>query len=111
MESQTYKIGDFKVPDYKMKPKKPTKPKKSTVLERKLGQYRVGGKQVVGFAHFDENLIEIDPRQTSFEYLETLIHEKYHLQFPKFSESRIIAFSHDMAKFLWDLNYRQVKLK
>ena len=30
----------------------------------------------------DENIIEIDPRQTPSEYLDTAIHEKLHLIFP-----------------------------
>jgi hypothetical protein len=79
--------------------------KKVKVIERKLG------KKVVGWAHFDENLIEIDPRQNSFEYFETLIHERMHLLFPKMSEKMVTVKSHEMAKFLWDMHYRRVHLK
>lgn len=79
--------------------------KKITVVEKKLG-----GK-VVGWAYFDENMIEIDPRQSSYEYFETLIHERFHLMFPKMSEKQIEEKGRDMAKFLWGMHYRRVHLK
>lgn len=84
----------------------PRKKKQPKVIERKLGR-----EGVVGFAYHDENLIEIDPRQNSFDYFETLIHEKLHLQFPKLSENKILALGHDMATFLWEHSYRKVLLK
>lgn len=80
--------------------------KKVKVIERKLGR-----EGALGFAYFDENLIEIDPRQSSFDYFETLIHERMHLLFPKLSEKQITIKSHELAEFLWDLHYRRVQIK
>lgn len=79
--------------------------KKITVVEKKLG-----GK-VVGWAHFDENKIEIDPRQSSYEYFETLVHEHFHLLFPRMSERMVTEKAREMAKFLWSMHYRRVHLK
>lgn len=86
--------------------KKPKIKKQPKVMERKLGR-----EGAVGFAFYEENRIEIDPRQNSFNYFETLIHEKYHFQFPKLEEKEILKLGHDMAVFLWDLHYRRVNLK
>jgi hypothetical protein len=80
--------------------------KKIKVIERKLGR-----EGAVGFAHYDTNLIEIDPRQSPFDYFETAIHERMHLLFPKLSERQITIKSHELAKFLWDLQYRRVAIK
>jgi hypothetical protein len=80
--------------------------KQPKVIERKLGR-----EKVVGLAYYDENLIEIDPRQDAFNYFETAIHERMHLLFPKLSERQITIKSHEMAKFLWSLQYRRVNLK
>lgn len=82
-----------------------TKPKVK-VIERKLGR-----EGALGFAYFDENLIEIDPRQDAFNYFETAIHERMHLLFPKLSERQITIKSHELTQFLWDLSYRKVTLK
>lgn len=79
--------------------------KKVKVIEKKLGG------QVLGWAHHDENLIEIDPRQNSFDYFDTLIHEKLHLMFPKMSESQVEKKATELAKFLWSMHYRRVHLK
>lgn len=65
----------------------------------------------VGFANYDEGLIEIDPRQSAFDYFETLIHEKYHFQFRGFAEEKILKLGHDMAEFLWSQGYRKCNLK
>ncbi len=79
--------------------------KKITVVEKKLGG------TVLGWAHHDENLIEIDPRQNSFDYFDTLIHERLHLMFPKMSEAQIEKKATELAKFLWGMQYRRVHLK
>jgi hypothetical protein len=76
--------------------------KKVKIIERKLGR-----EGAVGLAHFDENLVEIDPRQDAYEWMETIIHERMHLMFPKMSEKQITIKSHDLAKFLWDLHFRR----
>lgn len=77
---------------------------KTKIIERKLGL------KLFGQALFDDNVIEIDPRQTSEEYLDTLIHEKLHLMFPRWTEAKVTKTANDLSEFLWDLKYRQVKL-
>lgn len=80
--------------------------KKVKVVERKLGWWNA-----YGFAHIGEDLIEIDPRQTTKSYMETLIHEQMHLLFPDLSERQITIKSKKLTKLLWDMNYRRVALK
>lgn len=79
------------------------KSSKIKVIERKLGR-----EKAVGFAYFDENLIEIDPRQSSKEWMETMIHERMHLLFPKLSETQITKKARELTQFLWDFNFRRV---
>ena len=78
---------------------------KTKIIERKLGKEKLFGQ-----AFHDENIIEIDPRQTPSEYLDTLIHEKLHLIFPNWSEEKVTKTANELSVFLWDINYRQVKL-
>lgn len=79
------------------------------VVERKLGRHSVKGHGVVGFAHFEKNKVEIDPRQKPKAYLDTLIHEKMHLLLPEMSETKITKIAKEMTNFLWKLKYRQIK--
>lgn len=75
--------------------------KKLRVIERKLGKHKA-----VGLAWTD-NVIEIDPRQSPKDYLDTLIHEKLHILFPDKSERWIIKHARALSQFLWDNNYRK----
>ena len=85
------------------------KKKKSTkVIEARLGKYRVNGKYVYGFALINKNKILIDPRQNARCYLDTLIHEKLHLLFPTWSESRIGKTARELSLLLWEHAYRRV---
>lgn len=77
--------------------------KKIVIKERKLGRERA-----VGQAYKENGLIEIDPRQNSFDYLDTVIHETLHVLFPELSESKVISNSKKLAKVLWKLHYRRV---
>jgi predicted SprT family Zn-dependent metalloprotease len=75
------------------------------VTEKKLGR-----EKSAGIAWFEDNLIEIDPRQSSKEYLKTLIHERLHLLFPEWSEKEIARVENQLGNFLWKQSYRKVKL-
>lgn len=66
------------------------------VTERKLGRERAFGQ-----AFSEENLIEIDPRQNSKEYIGTLIHEWMHVEFQDWTERTVSAKSNKLAAFLW----------
>lgn len=90
------------------------KKRKDKVIERKLGYSNNRNKKkekVLGHAHFEDGLIEIDPRQSNRSYMDTLIHEKLHLLFPNLSENQIKLKSTELTKLLWDMNYRRVYIK
>jgi hypothetical protein len=66
------------------------------VTERKLGR-----EKAMGLADFETKSIEVDPRQTSKDMLDTLIHEWWHIEFPNDKEKRVAAKSKKLANFLW----------
>lgn len=84
-----------------MKPKK--KPIK--VIHRKLGREKAYGQ-----AWKDERIIEIDERITGKIYLDTVVHEILHCQFPKLPEITINARATELANILWDCGFRWVDL-
>jgi len=75
------------------------------IKERKLGRERAMGQAFQG-----ENLIEIDPRQSNKEYMDTLIHESLHIMFPDWTENKVMKTSNKLANILWDENYRKAAL-
>ena len=77
--------------------------KQPKVVEKKLGRHKAAG-----LAYTEDNLIEIDPRQSSKEYLLTLIHEKIHLIYPEWSEEEVVKLEKKLGNFLWKQNYRKV---
>lgn len=74
------------------------------VVERKLGRERAYGQAWKG-----EGWIEIDPRQKSKTYLNTLIHEAMHLLEPDWSESRVTRTANKLAALIWEKNYRRIQ--
>jgi len=84
-------------------PKKPQKQIK--VIHKKLGR-----EKALGQAWTDNRVIEIDERITGKEYLDTVIHEVTHCQFPKMPEITVNARSTELANILWDLGFRWVDL-
>ncbi len=79
--------------------------KNPKVINKKLGRNRAVGQMV-----YDKNVIEIDPRQTPQDYLDTLIHEKLHHLFPDWAEDEILTKANSLSEFLWNENYRKVNL-
>lgn len=73
------------------------------VTEKKLGRQRAAGQ-----AFKDERIIEIDPRQGAYEYLDTALHELIHVEFPDWSEKKVASTARKFSKFLWKLKYRKV---
>ena len=73
------------------------------IVERKLGK-----ENAVGLHWPGDHLIEIDPRQTSREYLDTLIHESLHEIFPNASETTIMRAAGTITDVLWRCNYRRI---
>lgn len=78
-------------------------PRKVTIIERKLKRERA-----TGLAHFDDALIEIDPRQKPREWLSTLIHEALHHAFPDMDEAPVAAAEKKIADILWRAGVRRI---
>jgi len=77
------------------------KAKKLKIIEKKLGRQSAWGL-------YDNNLIEIDPRQTSKRYLDTCIHELLHHVDPTLSESKVSKIAGIIANGLWQQNFRRI---
>lgn len=72
------------------------------VTERKLGREKALGQECHGF-------IEIDPRQSEHEYLDTLIHECLHAHFPDLTEQQVVKIANSLTKILWKAKYRRIR--
>lgn len=77
---------------------------KLKLVERKLGRERAYGQCTRA-----NGLVEIDPRQSSKEYLDTLLHEMLHLYFPLAGEAWISKVAKKMATVAWKIGYRRIK--
>ena len=75
--------------------------RKLKIVERKLGRENAWGQQ-------RDELVEIDPRQHSRQYLKTLIHELLHYEFNDLSESRVKQVTATLTKAIWNKNYRRI---
>ena len=82
-------------------PKRPKQPKKVQIVEKKLGREGAYGQ-------YYDGVIEIDPRQSSEEYLDTLIHEMLHHYFPDLLEAEVLHIATQMTASIWSKNYRKV---
>ena len=78
--------------------------KKPTIRNKNIAE-----KDVLGYALTDDFEIEIDPRQTSREYLNTLIHEMLHCFLPDLSEQAIIKMSNIITEKIWARRYRRIE--
>ena len=65
-------------------------------------------KQYLGYAYPEKDRIEIDPRQKSRRYLNTLIHEILHILYPNDSESKITDNADTICHYIWKENYRKI---
>ena len=77
---------------------------KIKVIDKKLGR-----QKAVGQAYTDARVIEVDPRQRSKSYLDTLIHEMLHVYNPDWSESKVSKTANEMTDIIWSKNYRRIK--
>jgi hypothetical protein len=78
---------------------------KVQITERKLGRIK---DKPLGMAWADTGEIEIDPRQLSRDYLDTLIHEILHVEFPELSESKITRLANTLSREIWKKKYRRI---
>jgi len=80
-------------------------PRHPRVKEKKLGK-----EHAVGMAYSDDGYLEIDPRQISKEYLDTLLHEMLHCYFPELDEQDIESVATKMTNQIWKKGYRRIQL-
>ena len=83
------------------------KNKKTKVNEMKLGRFRSDGFNVYGFALIEKNEIYIESRLNGKKYMDTLIHEKLHIMFPDWSETKVLNAARKLTVLLWDHSYRR----
>jgi len=80
------------------------------VVERKLGRHcHAKGMKMFGQAWVGDGLIEIDPRQSPKERMDTLIHECLHLLYPEESEEAVSSAGSSIAAVLWRDGYRRIE--
>lgn len=84
----------------------PKKHKHIKVIDRKLGRDRVWG-----WAHYKDNLIELDVRLKGYRRLLYLIHEMLHIIHPEWSETKVRKVSSLYARQIWYDGFRKVELK
>ena len=76
--------------------------RKPTITHKKLDG------NILGLANQQDFEIEIDPRQLSKEYLDTLIHEQLHCFLPDLSERMISKMATMLTDEIWKRRYRRV---
>jgi uncharacterized protein Veg len=78
------------------------------IKKPKIRERKIKDEGVLGWAYQDDFEIEIDPRQSSKEYCNTILHEVAHVWFPDLSERQVIKFADILTDILWSRNYRRV---
>lgn len=81
--------------------KGPKQIKKAQVVEKCLGRERA-------FGQYYDGVVEIDPRQDSKDYLDTLIHELLHHYFQDLPEAEVLEIATQITAQIWAKNYRKV---
>lgn len=74
------------------------------IHEKKLGREGNWGQQWSGTERID-----IDPRQTAYRYLNTLIHEILHVYFVDLNENTVTIIADAIARIIWKKNYRRIQ--
>ena len=73
----------------------------------KIKYTKLGREQSWGFAHYDNNTIELDERLKGKKHLEILLHEATHLLLPTATEKEVERISINLTTILWSQNYRR----
>lgn len=74
----------------------------------KVKYTKLGKTKAWGWAHHENNLIELDARLKGKKHFEILSHELFHLLFPKLSEDEIIKKSVIFTNVFWGQGYRRI---
>jgi len=79
--------------------------KRMKVVERKLGREKAYGQAISEGA-----VIEISPKQTERERIDTLIHEAFHLipQTKTLDETAVVKASNSLSNLMWQQGYRRM---
>ena len=72
------------------------------IIDRKLGRERALGQ-------CEDGVIEIDPRQSSRDRLDTVTHEALHHALPDASEREVCRVSAIISRSLWRDRWRRVE--
>lgn len=75
----------------------------------RIREKRLGREGALGQAWHGENVVEIDPRQSESERLDTLIHELLHLMEPEWEEEKVESCASWLASLVWRQGYRRVR--
>ena len=75
-----------------------------------INHKKIGRHKAIGLAYCDTGNIVIDERLRGEDHLYILVHEIIHIQNPLWSEIKVIGHSKEMAKLIWENNYRRVEL-
>ena len=74
-------------------------------------RYRVSVEERIEGYHEDGRRgpreLYADPYLPPLAFLDTLVHECLHAEFPKMSEKRVDAAASNIARLLWRLGYRR----
>ena len=82
---------------------------KYIIRKPRVKEVDLSKENALGFAYQDDFEIEIEPKQSSKEYLNTLIHEMLHCFFPELKENQITKLADIMAENIWKKSYRRIK--
>lgn len=76
-----------------------------------LGDAAPNGKNGVSFGEADKRTgeVNIDPRQTEGEILDTAVHEFLHVACPYMAEKHVHGTATMIAEALWKMGYRRTR--
>lgn len=77
-------------------------------MKIKIVYSKLGRDGVWGYAHYENNSIELDIRLKGKKHLEILTHEALHLLDKDMSEEEVERVSITLTNLLWKCGYRRV---
>ena len=77
-------------------------------MKIKVKYSKLGRDGVWGYAHGDDNSIELDTRLKGKKHLEILLHESLHILHPQMTEDEVEIKSIALTGVLWKEGYRRV---
>lgn len=84
----------------------PKRRKRPYIIERPIP--KVGQFEMLGECYQGEHTIVINPKQSSREYLGTLVHELAHYVFPDMTEKQVRRIESIFSQALWRQGFRRI---